>query len=66
MDAAELKRYIETNFEGVTSVESSGDTFFTYDPDGDLPEQGWLPFATIVTGDHYDEVSALEETGATG
>lgn len=63
MDIAELKRFIETNFEGVTSVESSGDTFFTYDPHGALPAQGWQPFATLVTGDHYDDVSALAESG---
>ncbi|MEV0808848.1 DUF6194 family protein [Micromonospora sp. NPDC050200] len=33
-------------------------TFFVYDPLGDLPADRWLPFATIVTGDHHDTASA--------
>lgn len=45
-------------------AESSGDAFFGYDPDGDLPADRWLPFATIVTGDNYDSVSALSRPGA--
>ena len=28
-----------------------GDSFFFYDPDGDLPDDRRSPFATIVTGD---------------
>ena len=29
-----------------------GDTFFTYDPDGDAATAGRMPFATIVTKDY--------------
>ncbi|NYE47490.1 hypothetical protein HDA32_002610 [Spinactinospora alkalitolerans] len=55
-----MTHYISETFDGVRAVESSGDTFFTYDPDGDLPEDRWLPFATVVTGDDHDSVSGLD------
>jgi hypothetical protein len=58
MDASEMTRYIE-GFDGVRAVEGNGDTFFLYDPDGNLPPERQLPFATVVTGDHYDTVSQL-------
>jgi hypothetical protein len=64
MDAGQLKDYILTTFEGLYPAENAGDTFFTYDPDRDLPQDRWLPFATLVTGDHYDTVSGLNRPGA--
>lgn len=64
MDAADVKRYICNAFDGVDAVESDGDTFLTYDPARNLPADRWWPFATIVTGDHYDTVSALDRPGA--
>lgn len=64
MDATAMTRYIEENFDGVRVVENSGDKFFSYDPDGDLPDDRWFPFATIVTGDNYDSVSDLSRPGA--
>jgi hypothetical protein len=64
MDAEGMKRYIGESFAGITAVDNEGDTFFVYDPTGDLPARGWLPFATIVTGDHYDTVSDLSRPGA--
>jgi hypothetical protein len=60
MHAREMRRYIGAEFEGVRVAEASGDSFFRYDPDGDLPPERQLPFATIVTGDHYDHVSKLD------
>jgi hypothetical protein len=45
-------------------MEAYGDTFFLYDPDGDLPPERRLPFATIVTDDNYERVSELSEPGA--
>jgi hypothetical protein len=63
MDADELKRHILT-FDGVTTMDNLGDTFFTYDPDGDLPQDRWLPFTTLVTADNYDTVSDLTRRGA--
>lgn len=64
MDASEMKRYICETFDGVRVLYGVGDTFFLYDPRGDLPAERQLPFATIVTGDHYDSVSDLDRPGA--
>jgi Family of unknown function (DUF6194) len=64
MDASEMKRYICQVFDGINAVEASGDTFFMYDPDGDLPAERQMPFVTLVTGDHYDSVSDLSRPGA--
>lgn len=52
------------SFAGTRVMEAYGDTFFLYDPDGDLPPERRLPFATIVTGDNYERVSRLSEPGA--
>jgi hypothetical protein len=64
MDSSEAKRYICETFDGVRTVDNSGDTFFMYDPDGDLPAERQFPFVTIVTGDQYDTVSKLDRPGA--
>lgn len=64
MDAATLHDHIRDTFAGITIAENSGDTFFIYDPEGDLPPERTFPFATIVTGDHYDSVSGLDRPGA--
>jgi hypothetical protein len=63
MDADDMKRYICTAFDGVESSTGSGDYFFYYHPDL-TPEDRRFPFATIVTGDHYDSVSQLDRDGA--
>jgi hypothetical protein len=64
MEAREMNRYIDETFDGITVAENSGDTFFIYDPGGDLPPERQLPFATVVTGDRYDSVSGLDRPGA--
>jgi hypothetical protein len=64
VDANEMTRYICESFAGISVAEASGDTFFMYDPDGDLPAERTFPFVTIVTGDNYDSVSALSKPGA--
>ncbi|MFC4563550.1 DUF6194 family protein [Nocardiopsis mangrovi] len=65
MDADDMKRHICEAFEGVSVAESSGDMFFSYDPDGDVvASESWTPFITIVTGDTYDSVSDLSRPGA--
>jgi hypothetical protein len=64
MEANEIHRYICETFDGVMTLEGSGDTFLVYDPDGDLPPERQMPFVTIVTGDHYDSVSQLDRPGA--
>ncbi|MER7457730.1 DUF6194 family protein [Micromonospora sp. NPDC126480] len=64
MNADEMTRHILDTFDGVTALRAGGDTFLIYDPHGDLPPERQLPFATIVTGDHYDTVSRLDRPGA--
>ncbi|WP_406237909.1 DUF6194 family protein [Nocardia sp. NBC_01009] len=64
MDADEVKRYIGEKFEGVVVSGYLGDSFFIYDPNRDLPAKRQIPFATIVTGDNYDTVSALDHEDA--
>ena len=63
MDAEAMAARIADGMRGVREIESSGDSFFVYDPMGDLPGDRWLPFATIVTGDRHDQVSDLDRTG---
>ncbi|GIJ46786.1 hypothetical protein Val02_36720 [Virgisporangium aliadipatigenens] len=63
MNAAEMAQYIRDTFDGVHVMQNQGDTFFLYDPERDLPPQRQMPFATVVTGDHYDRVSALDRPG---
>ncbi|MER6757359.1 DUF6194 family protein [Micromonospora echinofusca] len=64
MDVGDMKRHIRDTFGGVRTLEANGDTFYIYDPGRDLPAERQLPFATIVTGDHYDDASALGRPGA--
>ncbi|GAA1717066.1 DUF6194 family protein [Kribbella yunnanensis] len=49
---------------GVRVLEAQDDLFYLYDPAADLPPERQQPFATIVTGDHYEQVSRLDEPGA--
>jgi hypothetical protein len=51
-------------YAGVRVLEAQDDLFYLYDPAGDLPPERQQPFATIVTGDHYEKVSNLDEPGA--
>jgi hypothetical protein len=60
MNADEMRQYICQTFAGVRAVDNSGDTFFLYDPKGDLPAERQFPFVTLVTGDRYDSVSKLD------
>jgi len=54
-----MAAYVMDGFERVVEVRSSGDSFFMYDP-SDLPDDRRFPFATIVTGDRYDQASQLD------
>jgi hypothetical protein len=56
----------------VTATEATGapevawgDSFFFYDPDGDIPDNRRMPFATIVTKDYdgFDTASNLNRPG---
>ncbi|MFG1909936.1 DUF6194 family protein [Kribbella sp. NPDC048928] len=59
----ELDRILR-QYAGVRVLEAQDDFFYLYDPEHDLPAERQQPFATIVTGDHYEKVSRLDEPGA--
>ncbi|WP_328999944.1 DUF6194 family protein [Kribbella sp. NBC_00709] len=63
MTIDELDRTIRA-YDGVRVLEAQDDLFYLYDPAADLPPERQQPFATIVTGDHYEKVSRLDEPGA--
>jgi hypothetical protein len=63
MDQAAIVEYITQNLGGVDVVESSGDSFFFYDPGHGLPVDQRFPFATLVTDDNYEDVSNLKRPG---
>lgn len=58
----ELDRILR-QYAGVRVLEAQDDLFYLYDPEHDLPPERQQPFATIVTGDHYEKVSRLDEPG---
>jgi hypothetical protein len=55
MNETTVIQYINETFEGIETftAESTGDTFFFYDPDR------MFPFATLVTSDYNDSFSNL-------
>jgi hypothetical protein len=55
--------YIVDTCPGTNPLTASGDTYFIYDPDRDLPPNRQLPFATLITGDRHDAVSRLDRDG---
>ncbi|HEY0980586.1 DUF6194 family protein [Schlesneria sp. T3-172] len=75
MDPQAIRQFIELKCPGtrvlVASRESGapeaawGDSFFIYDPDGNLPSQRQFPYATIVVKDYpgFDEFSQLNRPG---
>jgi hypothetical protein len=75
MNETDITRYIADTFAGVDVVVASkesdapeiawGDTFFSYDPNRNLPPQRRFPFATIVTKDYgeFDNASNLNRPG---
>lgn len=63
MNEVAIIRYITGKFAGLDVPVSSGDSFFIYDPARNLPPERRMPFATLVTGDHYETVSNLDREG---
>jgi hypothetical protein len=66
VDQEEIIAYVAETFDGVdiarpTDGPGVGDTFFIYDPRGDLEPKQQIPFATIVTKDYgdFDNASRL-------
>ena len=59
VNEAEISRYITETFEGVDVVTDSGNSFFFYNPDSNVPPDHRFPFVTLVTNDLYDQFSNL-------
>src|SRR4051794_14524790 len=62
MNETEMSRYICDTFKGVDVVVASGDSFFFYNPDSNLPPDHKFPFVTLVTSDINDEFSNLNRS----
>ena len=66
----EIRRYLTDHFPGTRLVEAKGDAFAIQHPDGDLPPERQIPWATVVTADLYtsdgepwDVTSRLDRPG---
>ncbi len=59
MNEVQISRYITETFEGVDFVVASGDSFFFYNPDSNVPPDHRFPFVTLVTSDINDPFSNL-------
>ena len=59
MDEAQVSQYITEMLEGVDVVVASGDSFFFYNPDSNVPPDHKFPFVTLVTSDINDQFSNL-------
>lgn len=59
MNESEISQYIIATFEGVDVVVASGDSFFFYNPDRNVPPDHRYMFLTIVTSDINDQFSNL-------
>ena len=59
MNEAQISQYITETFEGVDVVVASGDSFFFYNPDSNVPPDHTFPFVTLVTSDINDQFSNL-------
>jgi Family of unknown function (DUF6194) len=70
VDQEAIIRYVAETFAGVeiarpTDGPGAFDTFFMYDPEGNLDAKQKFPFATIVTKDYgdFDNTSQLDRPG---
>jgi hypothetical protein len=59
VNEAEISQYITETFEDVDVVAESGNSFFFYNPDSNVPPDHRFPFVTLVTSDLYDQFSNL-------
>jgi hypothetical protein len=59
MNESDISQYIIKTFEGVDVVTDSGNSFFFYNPDSNVPPDHRFPFVTLVTNDLYDQFSNL-------
>jgi Family of unknown function (DUF6194) len=66
MDQDAISQYIVDTLDGVDVVVADGNSFFFYDPGGELPVDHRFPFATLVTNDLYDQASNLDRPSVYG
>ena len=59
MNEAQMSQCIPEMLEGVDVVVASGDSFFFYNPDSNVPPDHMFPFVTLVTSDINDQFSNL-------
>jgi len=64
VNEAQISQYIKETFEGVDVVTDSGNSFFFYNPDSNVPPDHRFPFVTLVTSDVYDQFSNLNRSSA--
>jgi Family of unknown function (DUF6194) len=59
VNETEISRLITETLDGVDVVTDSGNSFFFYNPDSNIPPDHRFPFVTLVTSDLYDQFSNL-------
>jgi len=59
VNEVEMSHYLTDTFPGVDVVVASGDSFFFYNPDPNVPPDHKFPFVTLVTSDINDPFSDL-------
>jgi len=63
VDEPEVSLYVTQTFPGVDVVTDSGNSFFFYNPNPDVPPDHRFPFVTLVANDLYDQFSNLDRPG---
>lgn len=64
MNETEIYQYLTGDLEGVDVVTVSGNSFFFYNPDSNVPPDHRFPFATLMTNDLNDQFSNLDRSSA--
>jgi Family of unknown function (DUF6194) len=60
MNEIEMSRYISDTFSGVDVVVVSGNSFYFYNPDPNVPPDHMFPWVTLMTNDLNDQFSNLD------
>lgn len=62
MDSSDIVKFI-TCLDNVSIVEADGNYFFSCAQDKAAQSAHWMPFATLITNDAYDQDSDLNRSG---
>lgn len=60
MNETDINQYLTEKLEGVDVVTVSGNSFFFYNPDPNIPPDHRFPFVTLMTNDLNDQFSNLD------